>query len=474
MRYYALPFLSFVLARAAETDGCGSVIAKSAISYLTPSTGYSVTCSSSTQTSFALKKHRHTFESLLETEKATDETTNVCFTASESTSDLAPYVQANLVASYVIRGIDLIDITSLSSGLTKPASVKLGAMPSSSDTPDLYASKSDLSSGMTWSNLAVNGHQDFDVDVSGQYLRLFPKIADSATSATGYSLGFILYGCEASLTALVSFEFKTSENAVIRQFAKLSVFIDKLTEFVCYIAGFTTSPASCPRILFADIEEDQLSVSTGGVGPSQLPIIRMKYRILPPGSNCVDCRPASVVQSKLAADLQDSSSKARSILTAVETWIEDPDPYACYNKVCADGTLCFNGVCVSAANLEAQAAAQIAVTKELKSGSSIDNELKKLTPLDVIADADQTSGILTFAKTPIAPGTVLTVNKETGQVAPQSADSAPVTTSSDSFLQRFLIPISVAGGVAVIILGLLGYKMYTRSLLAVDQRDRSV
>ena len=98
---------------------------------------------------------------------------------------------------------------------------------------------------------------------------------------------------------------------------------------------------------------------------------------------------------------------------------------------------------------------------QMQSASQIDKTLQ-LSPLNVISDADQLSGVLKFSSTPIDPGTMLAVNKQTGQVT-AAVTTAPDSTSNDSFLQRYMIPIAVGGGFVVIVGSLLGYKAYKRA-----------
>jgi hypothetical protein len=460
MRAIVFPVLAG-LASGSEPDGCRDPIRRASTVYVTGSPGYTVDCpalaASYSQMSYASPRQGHVFQSLLQS-KRVDPIFDICFSGSESASQLttAPYVEVNLDGAYVIRGLDFSTLSGRS-GIRTPASLSFNARRTDSGQSSWFVSQTDADSGSAWSALAVGPHQLLDSDIAGQFLRVFPKLTASDTAANNYGFGFELYGCSASSTASVSFQFKTSQTAVVQQFSKLSIFVGQLSQFVCLVTKFVTAPGSCSRIVYAGIKSGSVANPLSGVGPSTLPTIEVTYRILPPSSRCTDCRTAAVVQAQLASDLGDPNSRASSIMKALETWIEDPNPYTCYNKICSDGTLCINGVCVKPADLEGQAAAQLAVQAQITSGSQIDNTLQ-LSPLNVISEADQTTGILTFNKTPVKAGTVLT---NAGQTTATTV--APSSTNEETFLQRFLIPISVAGGVVVAIGGILAWKAYSRS-----------
>jgi hypothetical protein len=127
--------------------------------------------------------------------------------------------------------------------------------------------------------------------------------------------------------------------------------------------------------------------------------------------------------------------------------------------------------------MEAITAANAQIDTQLLSAAQIDQTLQ-LSPLSVISGADQSSGILTFLKAAVTPGTVLKASSDTssgsGAIGPKSSSSSPETPSSDeSFLKRFLIPISVGSGVLLIIAGLIGWRFYKRSQMTAAQRDHS-
>ena len=430
--------------------------------YVSGSSGYSIDCSGGSSTSsFGLKKQGVLHSSFLES-KRVDPIIDVCFAGSGSTSQLstAPFVDIQLDGAYIVRGVDFSGLSVGNPVL--PQSWAFNTRQSDSGMSTWFLTQKDADAAAAWSNLPLGSNQQLDTDIAGQYIRVVPKLDASAMSASGYGFGFELFGCSVAATSLVSFQFKSSKSAILQQYKSTSAFVTQLTQFVCLITKFTTAPGSCARVVYSSIAEGSVTNPLwSGVGPTTLPTIEVTYRILPPSSTCVDCRTASVVQSQLASDLSTPSSRASSIMRALDAWVEDPDPYTCYNKVCDDGKLCVNGACVGPSELETQTASQLAIDSQIQSSSQIDNTLQ-LSPLSVIADADQTSGVLSFSKTPVQAGTVVKVSSQTNEVQASAAVAPTTTSSQQTFLQRFMIPISVASGVALLIAGIVFWKVYTK------------
>lgn len=470
---FAISLLGSVHA-SGEIDGCRNSIRRASMVYVNGSPGYGIDCTSPAS-SLAFMRGGRSY-SLIESRRV-DPVIDVCFQGSGSTSQLstAPFVEVQLDSTYVIRGVDFSALSSQS----PPVSLAINARSTYDGSAGWFVSQSDSNSGAAWTNLVVGPNQQLDTDLAGQYVRVMPNLPASASnSANGFGFGFELYGCSVAGTSLISFQFKSSRAAIIQKFNRIDAFLTQLTSYVCYITKFTTAPGSCSRILFAELSEGTTpNTLSNGIGPSTIPTIEVTFRVLPPGPSCVDCRTASTVQAQLSADLALRSTKSSQILRALDAWIEDSDPFSCYNKVCAAGTLCVNGACVTASEMEAITAANAQIDTQLLSAAQIDQTLQ-LSPLSVISGADQSSGILTFLKAAVTPGTVLKASSDTssgsGAIGPKSSSSSPETPSSDeSFLKRFLIPISVGSGVLLIIAGLIGWRFYKRSQMTAAQRDHS-
>ena len=479
MRFFAVQIVLGIVCRAqSELDGCQAEIPKSAIIYRSGSAGYSVDCSAvapTPTTAFTFKgSGRRMFASLLQTEGAADQSSSLCFSGPGTNEGLTTAASATLKLNgvHVIRGVKIDEIANNK----KPSSVRLGSRDTENSPLEYYVSNSDEASSASWSNLPLGNTVSFEKDVAGEFVQLFPAIPPEATSANGYGFAVTFTGCQASLTASVSFEFETSKTAIVRQFKTVSAFTDKLSEFICNMVGFTSRPDKCARVLFAGIREfSKQNPVAGQLAPTSIPMIEVFFRILPPSSSCVACDSAGTVQVKLQDALKDPKSTQSLTIHALATWIQDADPYTCYNKICDDGSLCFNGACIATSNLQSQSAAQLAIVSTLTTGTNIDSILT-LQPLNVISTADQISGVLTFSKTPAPPGQLPNNNNniKNGPVGGTVTTQTPVTTNDQTFLQRFLIPISVAGGVALVIVGLIGFKMYKRSQLAAEQLERQV
>jgi hypothetical protein len=371
------------------------------------------------------------------------------------------YAEITLADNFVIRGVDL----TVHSGLSSQNTFTLNARDAIKEDPEWYVSVSDLNSGAPWTSLSMGASLEFDTDVSGQYLRLVPMASAGSVSGSGFDAQ--LFGCTADQTALISFKFSSSKQAIIKRFGQLSSFVDDLSSYVCQITSFTHAPSACARVVYADMTDGMSAnpaATADGIAPGQIPYVEIFYRILPPSSDCSDCRSASTVQTQLSQALSVSTSSAFQLLQAIDQWIEDEDPYTCYNKQCPSGTLCVNGACVTPADLLAQEQAKNP-TVSFTSSSQLDRTLN-LSPMQIIKGVDATGGQLTFSSAAVKPGSVLASSG--GSSATLASQTS--TTSTDSFFSRFLIPIVVVGSIALIILALLGYKLYHRQYLTDEQR----
>ena len=469
MRLSFAPLLVLPLA-AAEKDGCWAPIPASSVISVGGSPGYMVGCSSeSGPLSFVRGrekfKHRRGRSSFLQQDGGEDDQLiQVCFTGSGSSSTMTQmaYAEVTLSEDFVVRGVDFT-ASSVANKFT------VNSRNSQSEDPEWFVSISDSDSGAPWTKISVGSTSQFDSDFSGQYVRLVPALSAGET-ASGTSFQAELFGCSSSHTALVSFKFSSSKSAIITRFGKMSSFITELAQYVCQITKFTKRPATCPRVLYADIADGvNPNPASDGIAPAQLPFVEVYFRILPPASDCSDCRDATSVQIQLSKELSDTSSNAYKMLQAIDQWIEDEDPYTCFNKQCPSGTLCVNGACVTPMDLMTQQQALSSRLGETQFASPAQLDLTlQLSPLEVIQGVDASAGKLSFSSKPILPGSVLTARGSTGLTP--AASPAPSTTSIDSFISRFFIPIVVLGSITLLILALIGYKVYRRQYLTEEQR----
>ena len=406
-----------------------------------------------------LRTNRGPFQrhlSLLEREEAVDDSVKtVCMTASEE-ADLGavPYAEFSLDAQYVIRGFAF---TAGPATYYEPTSYTLNGRSDQTAAVAWYASQTDADSGTPWTSVS-GSVGPLDVDFSGVYFQIFPKSPTSTVSGTAFSVQ--LLGCAVSQTAMISFRFKSSKSAISARFGKLSTFVTSLTEHVCLMTKLTRTPQACGRIVFAELQETtEVNSVDGGtpIQPSKVPNVEVYFRVLPPNlSTCTDCRDAATVQSNLLTDLSTSTSAGAALLRAIDTWIEDADPYMCYQKTCPSGSLCVSGVCATPSEIAVTEAEGTSMESKFTSAADID-QILNLSPLNVIEGVDQTAGALSFSGTPKVAGTM-----QTDATAP----ATPTTSSSEeSFIQRFFIPILAISIVAGLLLVLIGYRFWARSRL---------
>jgi hypothetical protein len=473
MKLLVLLPISFVVGTV-ENDGCMTPISRASISSVSGSTGFDITCPSQpTAASLHHKGESHVHRSrrlasFLQVDDPNE--VKVCMQGPGSPSDLSQAAFADLALddTYVIRRADFTQSTFTS--FYSPTSFSLNARALPSSQSGWYTSLTDADSGTPWTKL-VDSSGAFDSDVAGKYVRVFPSVVTQ--TANGNAFGVVLYGCPISGTVLISFTFKSSKTAIISRFGKLSAFVNQLTNHVCLITKFTNIPAPCPRILFATMTEGSQpnpAATEGAIEPTTLPSLEVFFRILPPDTKtCADCRSASAVHTGLLDDINTDGSKAKAILQAIDLWIEDPDPYSCYATVCPAGTLCVNNRCVTPTEIVAQGQAETILNQAFESSGSIDSILK-FPPLQVIEGVDRTKGGLIFSNSAVTPGAVLAVSSSGTKIS-QASETTPVTTSSDeSFLDRFLIPIIVGSVLGAIIVGLVGYKVYKRTYLTEEAK----
>ena len=477
MRITLIPLLSSSALAALEADGCWKPIPASSISVVGGSDGYTVACPGSDYYSLTahdesgpfthLKRKPTHFHSFLQTDKTDPSVINVCMTGSLSSQMTAVgYAEVTLSGPFVIRGADFSP--SPVASFNSPTAFTVNARAGPATDAEWYASQPDADSGTPWTKL-TGSTGSFDTDLAGQFVRIVPAV--STPSASGNGFGAKLYGCSVAETMLISFRFKSSRSAIVTRFGKLSLFIRHLTEHVCMITKFSPTPALCPRILFADLVEDTNSnPAPGAIAPSVLPTVEVFFRVLPADpSSCTDCRSAENVQQQLVTALNTAGSSEAAVVQAIDVWIEDADPYTCYGKVCQEGSLCVNGVCVTPFDLVAQQSMDASTPVQFLSGGSID-QILNLSPLNVIANVDQTAGILSFATTPVKAGAVQSVQGG-GSVA-LAAEAQPVSTSTESdFIKRFLIPIVAGSAAVLIILVLIGFKLYERRMLTPEVQE---
>jgi len=495
MRHLVLTFLCPFIVGADESDGCWKQIPNAAIVSVQGSSGYSVTCTPvatpTTAASAAVVsdaastpltavevgdfkdrrrvRHRgplrvhHPQGSLIQ-DSASDTTLyQVCLTPSDSAPTGSMSAQFQLTSQYIVRGAAIYD-PSTPSALT-PSGFTLNTQSTSTSDSVWYSSITDQDSGNPWSTLPVDVSNMFNRDMSGQYINVFPKLFSASSSSpapTSTAFGISFMGCTVEQTALVSFRFQSSKNAIASRFGLVSTFISDLTNYVCLMSGFVTSAGPCSRIVYADMEEStspnpDLTADTP-FQPQTVTTLEVFFRILPPNIYaCTDCRSAQNVQTSLETDLQNPSSKNAQILQAIDAWIADPDPFMCHSKTCPAGYLCVDGVCLTAMDVLNKEATSLSVdSATLFQNSTTMDQILNLSPLQVITGVDQSQGRIVFSNNPPAAGTIA------GTVSSAAAESTSSTTDDESFVQRFMIPIIVVSVFTLAILGILGWKAYTR------------
>lgn len=466
------------LAVLANDSGCTDPIMGASFVSMTGSQGYGVACTSApttviTQKMFREHKKRGPFRvSFLDRQghlslhrdvlNVTDSLQSVCLSASAvaSSSDVA-YVEFSLDSQYVVQGMTFGSNSKDSFYHPSGYTVNSKSGPQS-PIVNWYASLVNADSGTPWTTLsadATNG--PFDTDFSGQTFRIFPKVATATIGGNSFTVQFL--GCPVEQTAMVSFRFKASISSITDRFGKFSTFINDLTEQVCVMTRLSSVPELCPQIVYASVVELESSAasvsnSTTQFVPITVPNVEVFFRILPPKlSTCTDCRDAQTIQTNLQTDLATSASPGAALLRAIDTWIEDSEPYLCYQKTCPSSTLCVSGVCVSPSDLAASQAAEDTQISTFGSAAQFD-QILNLSPMAVIDGADQTAGQLVFTGVPVAAGAVHTTE------ANQNT-AAPATTSTDDFISRFFIPLIVIASLGGLILILIAWKMWNRSTL---------
>ena len=491
MRFLFLTLLNSLTSAAAdETDGCWKQIPNSAIVAVSGSAGYSVACTSTSPTADSTPptdpsepltvvevgdftdrrrvRHRGPLRaqgSLLQDSPSQERPYQVCLNpssaaSSESAGSMSSKFQ--LSAVYVVRGVAVYDPSD--SSTTAPSGFTFNTQ-SSSPTSDSewYSSLTDQDSAHPWSTLSVGKTNMLDTDVSGKYINVFPKLSDTSSGpATSTAFGITFMGCTVEQTSLVSFRFQSSKNAIAARFGVVSAFITQLTNYVCLMSGFVTAPRACSRIVFADMQEASAPnpdlTADAPFQPKTITTLEVFFRILPPNIyGCTDCRSADVVQTSLETDLQNANSRNSQILQAIDAWIADPDPFLCHSKTCPSGYLCVGGVCLTAMDVLSKEATNLGIdSSTLFHNSTLMDLILNLSPLQVIAGIDQSQGRIIFSNNPPSAGTI------TGAAASPAATEAAVKSDDESFMQRFKIPIIVVSVFTLIILGILGWKAYSR------------
>jgi hypothetical protein len=471
--FIAAPIL--LSSASTDSDGCWVAFPPSTVISVSGSNGYSVDCALVVPaTSMMVSKQFRSnapMQAFLETDKrhrSLSSDLEICLQASNSTDvSVSPFAQFVLGGSYVVRGVAFSD--SPVTGLATPVgyTVNIASTLGSADSV-WYVNQTDSDSSKTWSRLPAGVPTMFDTDLVGSVLKVFPVVATASATQNGF--GVTMYGCQVERTAIVSFKFQSSESAIKQRFNSISGFVSQLTSYVCVVTRLSSVPGPCSRILFADIVESSSSnpnvTAVTPFQPTTLPSLELFFRILPPNlKTCTDCRSAETVQSDLGAELSDLKSPGSRIMKAIDVWIQDSDPYTCYAKQCAAGTLCVNGVCVTPSDLAAQQATAVSLESDISFADTSFDSILNMSPLDVIDGVDQTQGLIRFAATAPPAGKVHVMNGAVLETTP-----APSTTSEESPIQRFFIPICVLGGVILVVSILLGWRMYKRSQLSETQR----
>ena len=381
--------IAFVLASVSDaSSGCSAIIASDSILQSFGNAGLVGNCATLTSS-------------------AVDASSQFCFTSSSSSSSGVAYAAFVLSQPFVITGVSVSPIGSLSS----PSTLKLDQQ-GSDQAFDWFLTSQDESSGLSWSLVASN--TSLGGDFSGNYIRVYPVVASQQANQP-LSMAVSLQGCPVASTSLIAFQFGSSEAAVRSRFASVGNFLGELQSHICRLMGLgvtgcsqvipsnfqegsgPASPASASSTTKTSLPSSKLGFSAS----SAVPYITVTYRILPAGAGCVGCANPKALTEGLQQSLTDPSSEASSVLSAISDWIQDDSAYLCAGKTCGDGELCIAGVCVSAESgiggFGAVYASGAAVGENIVlSELAMDAEVESAAPLPVILSAPNSPDSLIF------------------------------------------------------------------------------
>jgi len=475
-------FYSLLIAATnGDNSGCWKEIPNAIVESIKGSSGFTVDCPTTggpLAASMVVTRHKRPFRpghhpmpiSLIQRSAPVsfrDPPLQVCMQASDSaTEDASPgFVDIKLSSQYVIRGAAIYD--GATGGYATPSQFTLNMRSQDDQTTGVsewYSSLMDQDSGAPWTPIISGVMDEFGIDLAGSYVKIFPKSTTASKSLSGSGFGIKLMGCPVDQTSVISFRFKSSKKSIIQRFGHISSFINDLTNYVCLMTRLSSSPSPCPRLVYADLQEQSAPnpdfTPSTAIQPDTIPTVEVFFRILPSDPyTCNDCRSAQVIQSDLQTDLLSPTSYGSNILKSIDVWIEDPDPYTCYAKTCPEGSLCVDGVCVTPLEIWAQKAAGQQLEEKIPFTSSDDIDKLLNTPmLQVIPGVDTSRGMIVFSNTVAPAGSA-----STPAITKSASESITGDDSGESFLQRFMIPIIVVSTFTAIIIGLIIWKFFNRT-----------
>ncbi|KAF4700007.1 hypothetical protein FOZ62_027885, partial [Perkinsus olseni] len=205
---------------------------------------------------------------------------------------------------------------------------------------------------------------DLETDFRGHLLRIWPRaelVRGSNMMRAAFQMK--LYGCPVKDTRTMQLRFRSSFDSIRNKFKSLDIFRKELVSHICRLLMLSSSTATttCSRLLFIDVAEKsaaefehhrkdyrEVSQRIQSYEPSKdhIPNVVVNLRVLPPVSQCIDCRSASELVSQFREVLRSERSTGHRVMAKFEEWVTDDTPYFCSEVQCQAGQDCVNGVCI--------------------------------------------------------------------------------------------------------------------------------
>ncbi|KAF4673247.1 hypothetical protein FOL47_010784 [Perkinsus chesapeaki] len=438
------------------------------------------------------------------------------FAANSSTSAQlpSPFLEVELKAPYVIRGFELDRVyarepdahnegstNSISQPL--PKSIKINAA-MGVHAFQWYRDMQAREHSIAWTSLntepetvrAPKATVDLETDFRGHLLRVWPRaelVKGSDTLKTGFQIK--LYGCPVKDTRTMQLRFRSSFASIRNKFKTLDIFRKELISHVCRLLTLSTasSTTTCSRILFIDVAEKSAAefehhrknfkentqrIDSYEPSKDHIPNVVVNLRVLPPVTQCVDCRSASEIVSQFREVLETEKSTGHRVMAKFEEWVTDDSPYFCSKVQCLAGQDCVNGVCIDKVGLAHDRLNLHPVFSEsgsrLESGGLVnwdrenrvpeqksiisnfgadipkyryDDTLLQLKPLPLIKGADQPPQAHF-----VAPQSVKSSTNGVSESALVFQSDAEPASSEKAFHRRYTFPLLIAGSLVALLI----------------------
>ncbi|KAF4713126.1 hypothetical protein FOZ63_028844, partial [Perkinsus olseni] len=303
--------------------------------------------------------------------------------ASNTTTELpSPYVEVELKAPYVVRGFEFDPVfaaepdahnegTANKIRQPLPKSIKLNAA-MGIHAFQWYRDMLAREHSVAWTSLNTEPETlsssksvvDLETDFRGHLLRIWPRaelVRGSDMMRAAFQMK--LYGCPVKDTRTMQLRFRSSFVSIRNKFKSLDIFRKELISHICRLLMLSSSTATttCSRLLFIDVAEKsaaefehhrkdyrEVSQRIQSYEPSKdhIPNVVVNLRVLPPVSQCIDCRSASELVSQFREVLRSERSTGHRVMAKFEEWVTDDTPYFCSEVQCQAGQDCVNGVCI--------------------------------------------------------------------------------------------------------------------------------